>query len=284
MQFKKMPQQYQLVHAISKDLFLNANFKCVVIVSKTPYLMALIACHGAKLEVLPPYLPGTCILLPVEDRSKEYFHAVLEETEYFNGEKFYWYKFRNARRNSTCGPGRNAKPCTYIERNAKVFPNMVLEEWLGKRNIGSDDLILMDNSIFPAIIGHQSKGKVDYWKKIDLGLREYPLLTMSKVLNISFDNKHLNTLNTFSSKVFDSKFYKNQIWVNDVPRNKSEGRFLIVLSPSHSNFMDLVFQVNNFYSENKLIAVKQEEIPKGLKELGITNKSLLLASLMKELN
>ncbi len=279
-----MPKQYQLLHALSKSLFLDAEFKCVVVISKTPYLTALIACHGAKKEILPPYDHGTCLLLPKSGCSNTYVHAVIDKIETIGDQNCYWYRDRKVRSNSVCDPGIAAKPCSEIEQHGKVFPHKTPEDWLGKHDISSDDLHRLANSAFPALIGHDSKAKVDYWKKVPLGIESNHQLTMENILDLSSQSSTFSNLNTYSPRSLDPKRYENQIWVNAVPDTIETGRFLIILSPTHSNsrFMDLIDQVNNTYANNRLSPVEHQNIPPHLTELGITNRALLVTTLMRE--
>lgn len=281
MDLSKFPKQYQLLYTLSKSLFVDQEFKCVVIVSKTPYLTALIACHGAKIEIRPPYVPGMCLLLPCENDSNRYVHAVIESTEYFDDEKYYWYLCSKVRSNSSFEQIKYAKPSIYFEKNGKFFPHKTPENWLGKRDIAFDDLQHLTNSAYPALIGYDAKAKLDHWKKIPLGMPNMSNLTMEHLLNLSASGCKLSDVNIYSPRSFNSKKVESQIWVNDVPENIDHGRFLIILSPSHHRYQDLIDQVNNLYAENRLARITSQSIPSTLIKLGITNKSLLVGTLMQ---
>lgn len=277
-----MPRQYQLLHTLSKSLFIDRDFKCVVIVSKTPYLTALIACHGAKVEIEAPYAPGTCLLLPSNDDTNKFVHAVLVDTEYIGDQKYYWYKYRKIRSNSVSEPVSYAKLCTYVEEHGRIFPHKTAQDWLGKHDIALDDLNFLTNSSYPAIIGHDAKAKIDYWKKVPLGMQAAPTLNMERVLNLFCQNNALSNLNICSPRSFNPKKSESQIWVNEVPDNIERGRFMIILSPIHKRFMELISQCNNIYAVNRLSPVNSHNIPSHLIELGITSRTLLVGTLMRE--
>ena len=283
MDLMELPKQYQLIYTLSKNLFLDKKFKCVALVSKTAYLTVLAACHGAKVEILPPYEQGTCLLLPKQDKSNQYIHAVIDETDNSLGnESFYWYKYRRARSNSTCDPGREAKPCSYIEQFGKIFPYETPENWLGKHDITSDNVNNLNNSSYPALIGHDAKTKLDYWKSVPLGISSNPQLSMENLLNLSSQNSRFSIINTYSPKSFNFKKFESQIWINEVPESIEQGRFLIILSPTHRRYQDLISQVNNIYAINRLFPVEPHNIPSDLKKLGITNRALSVITLMQE--
>ena len=283
MDLNKFPKQYQLLYALSKSLFIGREFKCVAIISKTPYLTALAACHGAKVKILPPYERGTCLLLPKQDEPNKYIHAVIEGTVNFSGDQdFYWYRYRKVRSNSKCDPGREAKPCSEIEQFGKVFPHKTPENWLGKRDITFDEVQHLTNSAYPVLIGHDAKAKLDYWKKIPLGIPNMPKLTMEYLLNLSASGGKFSDINTYSPRSFNSKKFESQIWVNDVPESIRLGRFMIIISPTHNRYQDLISQVNNIYANNRLTSVEPQSIPKNLIELGIKNRALSVVALMRD--
>lgn len=281
MNLEKLPKQYQLFYTISRKLFLEKEFKCVAILSKNPYLTALIACHGAKVDISPPYLSGTCILLPEKDKSKGYFHAVIDETVVFEGGEFYYFRRRKPRANSICEPERHASKCSEIESEGKVFPYQVEKDWLGKRNIVEEDLKNLSNSLFPVIVGRDAKSKVNYWKNMPLGIDLYPNFSMQCALNSSIKNSNISALDIYTSQSFNGSNYPNQIWVNEVPENIDKGRFLIIISPFNSNFKDLIMQVDDLYSEKNLVYVDFDNVSEELKRLGF-NKTILTATIMKE--
>ena len=282
MDLNKFPKQYQLLYTLSKSLFVDRNFKCVALVSKTPYLTALTACHGAKIEIQPPYAPETCLLLPDGNDSKKYVHAVIDGTEYFDEEKYYWYTYRKVRSNSNSEPIRYAKPSIYIEKYGKIFPHETPPTWLGKKDITSDDVYNLTNSSYPALIGHDAKAKLNYWKKVPLGIPSDPQLSMEYLLNLSSQSSKFSEINTYSPKSFNFKGFETQIWINQVPESIEQGHFLIILSPTHNRYQDLISQVNNIYANNRLTSVEPHRIPSDLTKLGITNRALSVITLMQE--
>ncbi|ENX33407.1 MULTISPECIES: hypothetical protein [Acinetobacter] len=282
MNLNNFPRQYQLLYALSKSLFVDNEFKCIAIISKTPYLTALAACHGAKIEIKPPYAPNTCLLLPCEKDNKKYVHAVIDNTEDFDGQKYYWYRYRKVRSNSISEPVRYAKPSIYLEKYGKIFPHKTPQNWLGKHDISSDDIRNLTNSFYPALIGHDAKAKLDYWKKVPLFIPSTLKLTMECLLNLSSQNGKFSDINAYSPKSFDFKRFESQIWINDVPENIEQGRFLIILSPTHNRYQDLISQVNDLYANNRLTSIEPQSIPSNLLKLGITNRALLVATLMRE--
>lgn len=282
MELESLPKQYQLFYTISRKLFIEEEFKCIAILSKNPYLTALIACHGAKIDICPPYMSGTCILLPEKDRSKGYFHAVIDETVFFENEKFYYFRRYKPRANSALKPERQAWKSSYIESEGRVFPYQLEKEWLGKRNIIEEDLVNLTNSYFPVIIGRDAKSKIDYWKKIQLDIEPFPTVSMENLLNISTKSNTLNVLNVYTPQGFNKKKYKKQIWVNEVPENIEEGQYLIIISPFNCNFEDLISQINQFYAENRMNYIGSNDICEDLEKLGIKNKVFITATMMKE--
>lgn len=62
----------------------------------------------------------------------------------------------------------------------KIFPYETPENWLGKHDITSDNVNNLNNSSYPALIGHDAKTKLDYWKGMPLGISSNPQLSMGK--------------------------------------------------------------------------------------------------------
>jgi len=280
MDLKRFPKQYQLLYTLAKHLFIDGNFKCVALISKTPYLAALTACHGSRIEILPPYEPDTCLLLPYADNSNKYVHAVIQNTENIDGQECYWYIFRKQRSNSDFEPVKYAKPKSYIEKYGKFFPHQSSENWLGRQDILLEEVCNLNNSIYPILIGQDIKSKVNYWKKVPLGMLNMPKLSMESILDLSFFSSKLSEINTYSPKNIDCKKYQNQIWINDVPECIDNGRFLILISPTHNRYQDLIQQVNDLYANNRLIFINDNQIPSQLKMLGIKNRALSVIALM----
>jgi len=284
MDLNKLPKQYRLIYNLSEQLFIKKNFKCVALVSKTPYLTALIACHGAKIEIVPPFSTGTCILLPEEDLSKGYFHAVIDETVYFDNEKFYYFRRHKKRENSNVVPVRIAKKTSFIESVGKVFPNQKEHEWLGKRNIHLKNLSNLSNSLFPVIVGKKCKSNIDYWLNIPLGIDFSPDLSMANIINTGGEGKYLENFNIQNPYSINMKNFEEQIWINNVPKDINEGNFLIILSPYTSNFDDLTIEVNDLYAENNLTYLGIDEVGEELRKNGIGNKAIFTGTIMKEKN
>lgn len=282
MDLKQFPKQYQLLHTLAKHLFIKGDFKCAVLISKTPYLAALTACHGSRIEILPPYEPDTCLLLPYEENSNRYVHAVIQNTEDIKGQEYYWYIFRKQRSNSDFVPVKYAKPKSYIEKYGKIFPHQSPQNWLGRQDILLDEVYNLTNSIYPVLIGHDIKSKINYWKKVPLGMKNMPKLTMESILGLSFSSSKLAEIKTYSPKNIICKKYQNQIWINDVPECIDNGRFLILISPTHNRFQDLIYQVNDLYANNRLTFINENQIPSQLKMMGIKNRALSVIALMGE--
>lgn len=280
MDLKRFPKQYQLLYTLAKHLFIDGNFKCVALISKTPYLAALTACHGSRIEILPPYEPDTCLLLPYEENSNKYVHAVIQNTENIDGQEYYWYIFRKQRSNSDFKPVKYAKPKSYIEKYGKFFPHQSSQNWLGRQDILLEEVCNLNNSIYPILIGQDIKSKVNYWKKVPLGMSNMPKLSMESILDLSSFSSKLSEINTYSPKNIVCKKYHNQIWINDVPECIDNGRFLILISPAHNRYQDLIQQVNDLYANNRLIFINDNQIPSQLKMLGIKNRALSVIALM----
>lgn len=285
-ELKKLPIPYQLTYGISNFLFKSSVLKCAVLVSKTPYLSALIACHGAKVKVHPPYQPGICMLLPLNnpDILK---HVVIERFEEFNGQMFYYFKDAkkqvNRKKKLTSidsDIGKKGKPSSFVEKYGIHFPFKSEEEWLGKHDISKVELEQITNENFPAIIGQ--KNLVEYWKNKALNLIANPDYTMADILNIAKKENKFDRLSIFSTRSEKIKNHINQIWINSIPESISNGRFLIILSPSHNLFEEKVFEINQMYSEAKLLKIDDSELPQDLLELGIKNRSTSIAALFKE--
>ncbi|MBH0035052.1 hypothetical protein I6F43_10240 [Pseudoalteromonas sp. NZS71_1] len=237
MELKQLPIPYQLTYGISNFLFKSSVLKCTVLISKTPYLSALIACHGAKVKVKPPYQPGTCMLFPLNnpDILK---HVVIDRFEEFNGQMFYYFKYakkqvnRKKKLNSIDSDiGKKGKPSSFVEKYGIHFPFKSEEEWLGKHDISNVELEQITNENFPAIIGQ--KNLVEYWKNKALNLISNPDYTMGDILNIAKKESKFDKLSIFSTRSEKRKNHINQIWINSIPESISNGKFLIILSPSH---------------------------------------------------
>lgn len=282
MDLNKLPKQYRLIYSLSKQLFIKKNFKCVALVSKTPYLTALIACHGAKIEIVPPFSTGTCVLLPEEDLNKGYFHAVIDETVYFDNEKFYYFRRHKKRENSNIAPVRIAKKTSFIESVGKVFPNQQEHEWLGKRNIDLKDLSNISNSLFPTIVGKKCKTNIAYWLNLPLGIKFSPKLSMANIIEVIGGTKYLKNFNIKNPYTLDMKSCNKQIWINTVPKDINEGNFLIILSPYVNNFEELTIEVNELYADKNLTYLGIDEVGEELKENGIGNKAIFTGTIMKE--
>lgn len=285
-ELEQFPIPYQLIHGLSKFLFKSSAIKCAVLVSKTPYLSALAACHGAKVNIHSPYLPGTCLLLSLGDPNV-YKHVVIERFEEFNGQMFYFFKFRKkySIRNKKITTvdndiGLEAKPKLYVEKQGIPFPYKLEVEWLGKHDIPKAELEQMTNESFPAIIGQKSL--VEYWKNKELNLSSNSNYTMADILNIAKIDNKFDRLNIFSTRSEKRNRYINQIWVNSVPPSLGNGKYLIILSPAHSLFEEKVFEINQIYSDAKLSKLKNSELPRDLLEQGISNRSLSITALLKE--
>lgn len=281
-----MPLQYQLIYNMAEYIFRKSDVKCAVLVSKTPYLSALIACHGAKANISPPYSLGSCLLLPLEDQNI-YSHVVIERYEEFNGQMFYFVKHRknqiNRKKKLTAidiDCGLEGKPSLYVENQAILFPAQHESEWLGKHDIPKSELEQIMNDSFPAIIGQ--KNLVEYWKNKELALAEHSECTMASILNLPKNNDKFNRLNIYSTKGDKKNRHDNQIWINAVPASLKKGKYLIILSPSHSMFEEKVLEVNELYSNAKLATLMASEIPQRLLDLGIYNRSLSIVSLLKQ--
>lgn len=282
MDLKQFPKQYQLLYTLTKNLFVDGDFKCVALISKTPYLAALTACHGSKIEIQPPYESDTCLLLPYEENSNKYVHAVIQNTEDIKGQECYWYIFRKQRSNSDFEPVKHAKPKSYIEKYGKIFPHQTPQNWLGRQDIFLEEVYNLTNSIYPVLIGHDIKSKINYWKKVPLGISNMPQLTMESILGLSFLNSKLTEINAYSPKNINHRKYQNQIWINDVPECVDNGRFLILISPTHNRYQDLISQVNDLYANNRLTFINDNQMSSQLKMLGIKNRALSVISLMGE--
>lgn len=282
MDLKQFPKQYQLLYTLAKNLFVDGDFKCVALISKTPYLAALTACHGSKIEIQPPYESDTCLLLPYEENSNKYVHAVIQNTEDIKGQECYWYIFRKQRSNSDFEPVKHAKPKSYIEKYGKIFPHQTPQNWLGRQDIFLEEVYNLTNSIYPVLIGHDIKSKINYWKKVPLGISNMPQLTMESILGLSFLNSKLTEINAYSPKNINHRKYQNQIWINDVPECVDNGRFLILISPTHNRYQDLISQVNDLYANNRLTFINDNQMSSQLKMLGIKNRALSVISLMGE--
>jgi hypothetical protein len=286
MELRRMPRQYQLIHDLSEYIFNKSEVKCGVFLSKTPYLSALIACHGAKKNIQYPYLPGTCLLLSLGDQNV-YKHIVIERFEEFKGQLFYYFKLRKKysiqHKKITSidnDIGLEAKPMSYVEKEGILFPHKLEEEWLGKHDIPKSEIEQISNDSFPAIIGQ--KNLVEYWKNKELHLYANPDYTMADILNIAKKDNKFDRLNILSTRSEKRKRHINQIWVNSVPSNLDSGKYLIILSPAHSLFEEKTSEINQIYSDGKLSQISNSELPHDLLELGISNRSLFIATLLKE--
>ncbi|MEH6463888.1 MAG: hypothetical protein V7771_08205 [Shewanella psychromarinicola] len=286
MELVKMPEPYQLIHGLSEFLFKSSEIKCVVLISKNPYLSALIACHGAKISNNPPYTPGSCMLLPLNE-PHIYKHVVIERLEEFNGQLLYFFKFRKKHscRNKKITTiendiGLGGKGRSFVEKQGILFPFKSEGEWLGKHDVDRSELETISSEVFPTIIGQ--KHLVEYWKNKALNLKQNPDYTMADILNVSKDVTKFDRLNIFSKQNEKAVRNVNQIWVNSVPESMSSGKYLIILSPAHNFFEEKILEVNQIYSDLKLSTVKEHEIPQRLFDLGISNRSLSVVALLKE--
>lgn len=276
----EMPKFYQLIYELSRRFFLLNEFKCVALIVKTPYLASLIACHGAKQILMPPYGKGTCILLPIEGSENEYSHVVIDKMTVFDNQNFYWYRDKkDSSKPNHASLGIKGKPCSYIENNAIVYPTKKEYEWLGKRNITLNNIADDINSSFPSITGE--KRILKNWISRPLGITLGGELTMKGLLNVSSEEKSKG-IYIYRRKNKELDKHKNQIWINSVPENIKKKFCLILLSPNHANFESNVSEVNDLYAENRLLSIKNSDISKKLVELGICNQNLLKATLMKE--
>ena len=285
MKLKHMPVQYRLIHSTSEYLFNQSEISCAVLVSKTPYLSALIACSGAKKTILPSFSVGDCLLLPLNNPNV-YVHVVIDRFEESNGQLFCFLKYsknktkkNNKLTSIKIDKGLKGKPSAFVEENGFLFPTQCEESWLGKHDISKLELNGHLNNTFPAIIGQETK--VNYWKNMPLKIIDNPTLTMANILKISKDNNKFDGFYVFSSRNNRRQKHSNQIWVNAVPDNVSNGKYFIILSPSYGLFEERVLEVNQMYSDAKLTAIKQTDLPKSLLNLGISNRSLATVALFK---
>lgn len=286
MELKHMPVQYKLIHSTSEYLFNNSEISCAVLVSKTPYLSALIACSGAKTIISPPFSVGDCLLLPL-DKPDFYVHVVIDHFEESNGQLFCFLKYSKNKTNRNnkltsvkVDKGLKGKTSKFVEEKGFSFPTQCEENWLGKHDISELELKGHLNNLFPAIIGQETK--VNYWKNMPLKITNNPTLTMAEILKISKENNKFDGFQVFSPRNNRSQKHSNQIWVNAVPDNVSNGKCFIIISPSYSLFEECILEVNQLYSDAKLTAIKQVDLPESLLNLEISNRSLATVALFKK--
>jgi hypothetical protein len=248
----------------------------------------LIACQGAKVDVNPPFSLGICMLLPLRD-PEIYCHVVIERYEEFDGQMFYYFKHGKkhvkSKKKLTAienDIGRAGKQGTFVEEHGLLFLEQREEEWLGKHDIPQSELDHYSNDIFPVIIGQ--KNLVDHWINVELQLSRNPICTMGDILQLRSTGSKFTNLKVLSTRNERRERHVNQIWVNSVPKNMDKGKFFIILSPSHNLYEENVSELNQRYSDAKLAAIKQSDIPENLLDLGISNRSLSVVALLKECN
>ena len=286
MELEHLPLQYRLIQSVSEYLFNSSEASCAVLVSKTPYLSALVACSGARTVIMPPFSVGDCLLLPLE-KPDIYVHVVIDRyCEEINGQLICYLKYskNNSNKNRKIttielDKGVKGKPNKFVEEKGFLFPTQCEDNWLGKHDVSETELKDHLNNMYPAIIGQESK--VNYWKNMQLKITYNPTLTMADFLKISKGDNKFDGFYVFSAKSKKRKKHVNQIWVNAVPDDVSTGKYLIILSPCYGLFEERALEINQMYSDAKLTAIKKNDLPQPLLNLGISNRSLATVALFK---
>ena len=142
MELEHLPLQYRLIQSVSEYLFNSSEASCAVLVSKTPYLSALVACSGARTVIMPPFSVGDCLLLPLE-KPDIYVHVVIDRyCEEINGQLICYLKYskNNSNKNRKIttielDKGVKGKPNKFVEEKGFLFPTQCEDNWLGKHAI-----------------------------------------------------------------------------------------------------------------------------------------------------